>query len=162
MPTNDKYIGVGNFEVPVNATVEITADFDVRKGLVLSNGTYKLKPILRLIVNNQAGDIKGAITNGSLYTRITVLAYEDGSYKASEATIGTDGSQFTGAVAGSSMDAEGAYKIALLAPGTYDLIVIGNNNDGSFGAVLGKLAGVTVSSKDTTTQNIDTAALSTP
>jgi hypothetical protein len=43
----------------------VTADFDVRKSIVKAgaSGKYILKPTIRLVVDNQAGCIKGDVTN---------------------------------------------------------------------------------------------------
>jgi hypothetical protein len=46
------YKAVGHFEVPVNGTVEVTADFDVRKAVVVADSLYILKPTIKLIVND--------------------------------------------------------------------------------------------------------------
>jgi len=46
------YKAVGEFTVPVNGTVEVTADFDVRKAVVLADSHYILKPTIRLVVND--------------------------------------------------------------------------------------------------------------
>ena len=45
------YKAIGHFEVPVNGTVEVTADFDVRKAVVVAGSSYILKPTIKLIVN---------------------------------------------------------------------------------------------------------------
>jgi hypothetical protein len=45
------YKGVGNFEVPINGTVEVTADFDAGKAVVVAGSKYILKPTIKLIVN---------------------------------------------------------------------------------------------------------------
>jgi len=45
------YKAIGFFEVPVNGTVEVTADFDVRKAVVVAGSSYILKPTIKLIVN---------------------------------------------------------------------------------------------------------------
>jgi len=45
------YKAIGYFEVPVNGTVEVTADFDVRKAVVVAGFSYILKPTIKLIVN---------------------------------------------------------------------------------------------------------------
>ena len=45
------YKAIGYFEVPVNDTVEVTADFDVRKAVVVAGSSYILKPTIKLIVN---------------------------------------------------------------------------------------------------------------
>ena len=51
------YKAIGRFEVPVNGTVEVTADFDVRKpgAIHVAGSRYILKPTIKLIVNNQEG-----------------------------------------------------------------------------------------------------------
>jgi hypothetical protein len=46
------YKGVGNFEVPANGTVEVTADFDASKAVVVAGSSYILKPTIKLIVSN--------------------------------------------------------------------------------------------------------------
>jgi hypothetical protein len=46
------YKAIGNFEVSVNETVEVTADFDVHKAVVLAGSSYILKPTIKLIVND--------------------------------------------------------------------------------------------------------------
>jgi hypothetical protein len=52
-PSGEKtgYKAIGHFEVPVNGTVEVTADFDVRKAVVVAGSSYILKPTIKLIVN---------------------------------------------------------------------------------------------------------------
>ena len=45
------YKAIGHFEVSVNGTVEVTADFDVRKAVVVAGSSYILKPTIKLIVN---------------------------------------------------------------------------------------------------------------
>ena len=49
------YKAIGRFEVPVNGTVEVTADFDVREAVVVAHSSYILKPTIKLIINNQEG-----------------------------------------------------------------------------------------------------------
>ena len=45
------YKAIGYFEVPANGNVEVTADFDVRKAVVVAGSSYILKPTIKLIVN---------------------------------------------------------------------------------------------------------------
>jgi len=45
------YKATGRFEVPANGTVEVTADFDVHKAVVVAGSSYILKPTIKLIVN---------------------------------------------------------------------------------------------------------------
>ncbi|TET56598.1 MAG: DUF4382 domain-containing protein [Dehalococcoidia bacterium] len=46
------YKAIGQFRVPVNGTVEVTADFDVREAVVVAHSFYILKPTIKLIVND--------------------------------------------------------------------------------------------------------------
>jgi hypothetical protein len=46
------YKAIGQFEVPVNGNVEVTADFDVHKAVVVAGSSYILKPTIKLIVND--------------------------------------------------------------------------------------------------------------
>ena len=157
------YKAVGAFEVPVNGEVEVTADFDVRKAVHVTgqgqNQRYILKPTIRLIVNDEAGRIGGSVTNLSGYTNIVVFAYEDDAWDESEADDPTgEESRFPTAVTSGKMDEESNYILALLAAGTYDLVVAGFDGD-TFGDVLGFISDVEVESEETTTQDIDTSLL---
>ena len=155
------YKAIGHFEVTVNGTVEVTADFDVRKpGAVhVAGSRYILNPTIRLIVNNQAGSIRGSITNGSNYTDIIVFVYKDETWAEREANEPSgQKSRFPKAITSGKMDDEGGYRLALLAAGTYDLVVAGYDG-ADFGGVLGFTSNVEVESDQTTIQNIDTVAL---
>jgi len=152
------YKAIGQFAVPVNGSVAVTADFDVRKAVVVAD-FYILKPTIRLVVNNQAGSIRGPITNSSNYTDIIVFAYEDGTWADTEddAPVYPE-SRFPNAVNSGKMCEEGDYRVPFLAAGTYDLVVAGYNG-AVFGEVLGFISDVVVESNHTTHQNIYTDAL---
>ena len=151
--------GVGNFRVPVNGSVSITADFDVRKSVHVTGSVsprYILKPVIRLIVDDQAGAIRGNVTNIPENTGIVVYAYEDGTYTAEEANDPADSttSRFPNAVSSDMVDTLGVYHIAYLAAGEYDLVVTSLTDQG-FGQVLGVIENVAVESRKVTKQNID-------
>jgi hypothetical protein len=153
------YKAVGQFTVPNNGTVEVTADFDVRKSVHLAASHYILWPTIRLIVDSEAGRISGLITNNSTYTDIIVFAYEDGTWADTEDDEPVyPASRFPNAVNSGKMCDDGHYTIPLLAAGTYDLAVAGYNGD-VFGGVLGFVSDVVVESNKTTKQDIDTGAL---
>jgi hypothetical protein len=153
--------GVGAFTVPINGTVDITADFDARKSVVEAgaSGTYILKPTIRLIVNNQAGKIVGSVTNVPANAQIVVFTYEDGEYTATEAAEPVaESPRFPNAISSDMVDANGGYQLAFLAPMTYDLVVV-SMIDGVFSSVLGIVQDVVVESNKTTTKSIDINAL---
>jgi len=153
------YKGVGQFTVPNNGTVQVTADFDVRKAVHLADSHYILRPTIRLVVNNEAGRISGSIANNSTYTDIIVFAYEDGTWADTEddEPVAPE-SRFPNAVNSGKMCEDGHYTIPLLAAGTYDLVIAGYSGD-VFGEVLGFVSDVVVESNKTTKQDIDTGAL---
>jgi hypothetical protein len=153
------YKAVGEFQVPINGTVEVTADFDVRKAVVLAGSHYILKPTIRLVASNESGRISGVITNNSTYTDIMVFAYADGTWTDAEDDdpVGEE-SRFPNAVNSGKMCDDGRYTIPLLAAGTYDLVVAGYNG-ADFGEVLGFISNVPVESNQTTHQDIDTGSL---
>ena len=49
------------FIVGANSQVAMTIDFDLRKSVVEANGEYLLKPVLRLVDNDEAGALTGSI-----------------------------------------------------------------------------------------------------
>ncbi|MEE4198527.1 MAG: DUF4382 domain-containing protein [Bacteroidales bacterium] len=154
--------GIGAFKVPSNGEVAVTADFDARKSVMKqgANEFYILKPTIRLIVDNQSGQIAGGITNIPEGEDIIVYAYEDGTYTDAEAdepaadTI----ARFPNAVTSDITCEEDNYHLAYLAPMTYDLVVT-SAIDGEFQQVLGIVEDVVVESRKTTNQPIDIASL---
>ncbi len=154
---------IGNFDIPINGTANITADFDLRKAIVVTGSDkHVLKPTLRLIVTDQAGVIVGGVTHISAGKQVVVFAYENDTYVASESAEPTgEGSRFSNAVTSDRVDANGHYELHFLAAGTYDLIVAEYDNDGNFIRVLGMKPDVVVQSKTTTTADIDVTVLVT-
>lgn len=157
------YKAVGAFDVPANGTVEVVADFDVRKSVVspgnnqTQNERFILKPTIRLIVYKQAGKIEGdfVINSEDDFHSYVVFAYESGTYTAEEAA--TD---FPNAITSSEVfdnDGDGTadyYSLPFLAAGEYDLIVAGVKEDGSYTYIETMEDSVTAVSKDTTIYDI--------
>ena len=151
------YKAVGAFRVPVNGSVNVTADFDVRKSVVKAgdSGKYLLKPTIRLIVDDQAGQIAGSVSNIPEGSVAVIYAYEDGTYSEAEADDPADEeARFPNAVTSDLVDEAGEYHLAYLAPGNYDLIVVERIN-GDFTEVLGIVEDVIVESNKTTNKQID-------
>ncbi len=153
---------VGAFTVPINGDVAVTADFDARKSVFEAGvtGMYLLKPTIRLIVDNQAGQIVGGLSNISDGVDIVVYAYEDGVYTTSEADepAGDTTPRFPNAVTSSIADEADSYHLAYLAPMTYDLVVT-TVIEGEFQEVLGIVEDVVVESNKTTDEPIDLSSL---
>lgn len=148
----------GAFQVPSNGTVELTADFDARKSVTVSSTgeVYILRPAVRLITNNQAGEIAGGIsgfpTDGS---DIIVYAYGNDTYTAEEAAEpAAEETRFPNAVTSDMVNDQQSYHLYYLAPMTYDLVVV-SSLDGTFQEVEKIIEDVVVESKETTPQSID-------
>lgn len=151
------YKAVGAFTVPMNGSVDVTADFDVRKSVVKAGVTekYLLKPTIRLVVNDQAGQIAGQVSNIPDDKEIVIYAYEEDTYEASEADDPDDQeTRFPNAINSDMVDEEAEYHLAYLAPGTYELVVVGTI-EGEFDGVLGIVENVVVESTETTTKPIN-------
>ncbi len=149
------YKAIGSFAVPLNGLVEVTADFDLRKSVVVTGGnsTYILNPTIKITVNNQAGEIKGVISNLSTAKKYVVYAYAKDQYTTNEASEPTgENVKFPNAISSAKLDASGAYTLAFLAAGTYDLILVSTDAAGTE-LVEKQLKGVVVESKKTTTMN---------
>ena len=156
------YKATGSFRVPSNGSVELTADFDVRKSVVeTGNGRYILKPTIRLITNNEAGAIAGGVTNmPEDSSDIAIYAYEDDSYTDEEAAEPADEeNRFPNAVTSDVVCDTNHYRLSYIAPMTYDLVVV-NSKDGEFIEVLGIVQDVVVESRKTTNHPIDIEELS--
>ena len=151
--TSSGYKAKGEFLVPVNGNVFITADFDVRKSVVKAgnSGKYILKPVIRLVVENQAGFIEGVypISENDNADYI-VYAYEDGTYSESEADEPAETeNRFMNATTSARLDNEGNFVLAYLAEGRYDLILV-KLIDGAFEEVTEIKEDVVVSATETT------------
>lgn len=154
--TQSGYKAKGEFIVPVNGKVNITADFDVRKSIVKAGATNKwiLKPVIRLVVTDQAGTITGSLEGAKEETKYIVYAYANDTYAESESQVPAEGeTQFPNAESSTEVHSDGAFTLAFLAPGTYDLIIAAYTN-GSFEGIAGNIDNVTVSSLKTTEVNI--------
>ncbi len=117
----------GAFDVPVNDTVAVTADFDVRKSIRYTNGDYNLQPTVRVIADGEAGRIAGDVTYSGTDT-VLVYAYQDGDYSTSE--LSTD-PMFLNAVS-SAIVTDGSYVLPFLAAGAYDLVSAVFDADGTY------------------------------
>lgn len=129
------YKATGNFTVPVNGTVEVTADFDLRKSVVKAgnSGKYILKPTIRVMADNEAGEISGTITPSAENIDYIVYAYNAGTYTESESeTLDGEGENtFPNAVSSTQADENGDYILAFLSQGSYDIVLVAVSDDDS-------------------------------
>ncbi len=146
VPSNEEKF-VGGFVVPAGGDVNITADFDVRKSLVLHNNKYSLKPTIKIVDNSQVGEVSGTVTGIDGNTTV-IYAYTDGTWEQET----TD--DFANAVT-SSDATDGDYTLAWLTAGTYDLVVVKFDNLGENPTILVVVPDVIVTEDGKTTQDIN-------
>lgn len=144
---------VGGFIVPAGGDINITADFDLRKSLVLDAKGYKLKPTIKIVDNSQVGEVTGTVSNVDGNTTVIVYAYTNDTFDEAQETA----NDFANA-ATSSDATDGEYTLAWLAAGTYDLVVVESVN-GQNPTVLGVIQDVVVTEDGKTTQDIDIQSL---
>jgi hypothetical protein len=151
------YKATGTFTVPANGDVYITADWDVRKSIVVAGitGNFLLKPTIRLVVEDQAGMITGTVVNIDANTDVVVYAYAAGEYDESEADDPEpETPRFPNAISSDMVHSNGNFTLAFMAQGSYDLVVTAVV-DGEFSHVIGIVEGVEVTSQQTTNVTID-------
>jgi hypothetical protein len=148
------------FAVTEDEAIAITVDFDLSKALVQAGGRMILKPVLRLVVDAETGEIGGAVT----YTGgndLKVYAYEAGTYDNNEPTNGENG--FDDAVTSTGVRGDDTYTLAFLPAGTYDIVVAEFEAGADGGTYVADSAqvieeGVVVAAGDTTTADLDLTA----
>ncbi|WP_373032985.1 DUF4382 domain-containing protein [Sulfurovum sp.] len=160
VPSGDQtgFKAIGGFTIPAGGTVNVTADFDVRKSVTSTgNGIYKLRPTIKIIDNIEVGEINGTMTLDldENVSSVIVYAYEDGSWDANESNVTNN---FGNAVL--STDAtDGSYILPWLTVGTYDLVVTSQDVNGTFKDILGYINDVFVLTDETTSQDITDSTL---
>ncbi len=145
---------VGGFVVPAGGDINITADFDLRKSLVLENKGYKLKPTIKIVDNSQVGEVSGTVANIDGNTTVIVYAYANDTFDEAQETS----NDFANA-ATSSDATDGNYTLAWLAAGTYDLVVVELDVNGQNPTVLGVVQDVVITEDGKITQDIDIQSL---
>ena len=148
VPSGEEKV-VGGFVVPAGGDVNITADFDVRKSLVLHNGKYSLKPTIKIVDNSQVGEISGTV-NVDTNNTVIVYAYTDETFNEGQ-ELANDFAN--AATSGDATD--GNYTLAWLTAGTYDLVVVELDVNGENPTIHGVVQDVVITEDGKTTQDID-------
>jgi len=119
----------GSFDITANAKVEVTADFDVHKSIVVAgnSGKYLLKPVIRIVVTELSGEINGTVVDVADYNGTTdalvVYSYDEGTYDIAEENENTEGIRFPNSVSSSDVNmTNGSYTLAFLGEGNYTLV----------------------------------------
>lgn len=142
---------VNAFQIPPSGAVTITIDFDVRKSIVSNANGYLVKPVLRAVIDNEAGKITGTVPAAAAV--VTVYAYADGTWAETETTApDAETPAFSNAYTSALVKDDLTYTLAFLEEGTYDLY--GVNADG---IVVAQLADVSVTAGESTSSQVLTA-----
>ena len=149
VPSGEEKV-VGGFVVPAGGDVNITADFDVRKSLVLDNNKYSIKPTIKIVDNSQVGEVSGTVSNIDANTTVIIYAYADETFNEGQELA----NDFANA-ATSSDATDGNYTLAWLAAGTYDLVVVEVDTTGDITSIRGVVQDVVITEDGKTTQDID-------
>lgn len=135
------YKAKGNFDITSGGVVALTLDFDVRKAVVESgnSGKFILKPTIRLIANQDASLITGSFDQeDGDFTKVIVFAYENDTFAESELDEpGDEEVRFSNAVTSSTLSDEGAFTLAFMESGTYDLYFASYDENGEFIELIG-------------------------
>lgn len=155
VPSGDQtgYKAIGGFTIPAGGTVNVTADFDVRKSIAIrgNTGLYNLRPTIKIINNIEVGEINGTMNVDVNGSQAILYAYSDGTWDDNETN---ETNNFSNAVL--STDAtDGDFTLPWLTTGTYDLVLVSYTNTAEFESVLGFINNVNVEADTTTTVDIN-------
>jgi len=155
------YKGKGAFDITANAKIEVTADFDVHKSIVVTgNRKYLLKPVIRLVVTELSGSINGTVVDVAEYNTssdsLVVYTYRSSEYDVSEEDE-VNGISFPNAVSSSDVNmSDGNFTLSFLGEGNYSLITAQYLGD-TFAAVVDLEDNVEVFNGQTTQVDINTS-----
>jgi hypothetical protein len=143
------YKAKGEFTVPAGGVTGLTIDFDVRKSVVKAgnSGKYLLKPVLRLIENQNVAMVKGSVATVAEYSSIRVFAYADDSFNESE-LVPVDGVDFPNAITSGTLSEDNSFTLSFMEPGTYDLYAAGYNESGEFISIVAEWQDVVLMAGD--------------
>jgi hypothetical protein len=145
------YRSINGFVINAGSVTNITADFDVRKSVtVTENGIFKLKPTIRLVNNTEIGEIRGTLNIDTNNSSVIVYVYQDGTWEDNQSYPAND---FNNAIT-SSNAIDGNFTFAWLESGTYDLVVAEYDNSGILGNITKFVPDITVSQNTITTVDI--------
>lgn len=110
------------FDIDDGDHLKLTADFDLRRSVHAgSNDTYELRPVLRLVVDEQTGVVEGAVAQGLLPSGCVPAVYAFGGRDATPDDVdGIDPEPLTSAIVATAAAAP-RYAIGFLNEGNYTL-----------------------------------------
>jgi hypothetical protein len=141
----------GDFHIKGGKEASVTIDFDVRKSVHKAGNSnkYMLKPVTRLVLNNEVGIIQGTYADADLYEKVSVFVYREGTFTMDDAYETADRPYFANAINYGEPDNAGSFKLAFLPPGRYDVYVAAFFSNGTLNGIVAEKKGVTVSTGET-------------
>ncbi len=141
---------VNAFDIPLSGNITVVTDFDVRKSLVETGTGYAMKPVLRAIVEGEAGEIHGTAPVGYMVFAYGPAATDDIDLTFTDPANDADSAPYDDAYTSASVREDGNYTLAFLDAGTYDLVLV----ESATGTVAQVVNDVTVESAKGTVQDI--------
>ncbi|WP_160118647.1 DUF4382 domain-containing protein [Chryseotalea sanaruensis] len=131
----------GSFTLAAGGTVAVTLDFDVRKSIVVAGASerFVLKPVVRLVANQDAALIEGDYLDFTEGTRVVVYAYEAGGFTTGESEADADGIRFPNAITSTQLNAEGEFTLAFMNAGDYELVFVTVDGEGELVDLIGTI-----------------------
>ncbi|MBV6641205.1 MAG: DUF4382 domain-containing protein [Cyclobacteriaceae bacterium] len=124
--TTTGYKVKGDFQISANNQTNLVIDIDLRKALVKTSETFKLRPTARLVVNETLSTIHGEVSNyaHSSDQKVAVYAYLEGTYEAAEAEEPAAGeSRFENSINSAVVKEDGTFTLAFMEEGNYEIVV---------------------------------------
>lgn len=125
---------VNAFDIPLSGNVTVVADFDVRKSLIDTGTGYKMKPVLRAIVEGEAGEIHGKAPAGYFVFAYQSVAGADIALDFTDPANDVESAACDDAYTSAAVRADGTYTLAFMDAGSYDLVLV-KAADGTVGQV---------------------------
>jgi hypothetical protein len=102
----------GAFDVAAGQKTDIVLDFDACKSIVTKgNGKYALKPVIRMVASAANNGIAGVVATAALANHVSVSAQQGGKI-----------------IASTTPDSTGAFTVAHLPAGNYDVVITSDNS----------------------------------
>lgn len=166
IPDQSSLILVDGFTVAQGGSVDFTVDFDLRRSIIMADGKYILKPVLRLINDVDVGQIVGSVSNTFMIGSTAVsdpscmpAAYIYAGANVTPVDINPTSSVQPLITAGLKLDHDSGnyrFRAGLLDPGTYTVALVcasGDNPATSDSLTFSTPMDVTVSSDQTAMVN---------
>ena len=115
---------VNAFDIPLSGDVTVVVDFDVRKSLVNTGTGYKMKPVLRAIVENEAGEIHGTAPVEHMVFAYGSVVGSDIDLTFTDPANDADSAEYDDAYTSAAVRSDGNYTLAFMDAGSYDLVLV--------------------------------------